>query len=107
MFKLQLGTQKHDMDMQSQHDQNHYETRKFTVTTRIYHHRHQMPDKRNFLHERVDMIEVFRSSWQVSLKWQSSGLLHCVAAIRTKQGHSKPAGSIFFPIVRTNVLSYN
>jgi hypothetical protein len=32
MFKLRLGTQKQDMDMQSQHDQNGYdEIRKFTA----------------------------------------------------------------------------
>jgi hypothetical protein len=69
MFKLRLGAQKHDMDMESQHEQNRYdETRKFTVTTRIHHHHHQMLDMRNFLHERMEMIQVFRSSWQILLK---------------------------------------
>jgi len=30
-----------------------------------------------------------------------------IQAFLTKLGHSKPAGSIFFPIVGPNVLSYN
>jgi len=69
MFKLRLGAQKHDRDMQSQHNQNGYdETRKFTLITRIHHQCHQMPDKRNFLHESMEMIQVFRSSRQVLLK---------------------------------------
>jgi len=48
----------------------------YIIITRIHHHCHQTPDMRNFLHETMEMIQVFKSSWQVLLNWQSSGSLH-------------------------------